>query len=124
MRELALEATISFIEMCWSFDLELIPFVGVCLSSSSEVTPFGGVSRWLSLQAAPFGMSLERVWLEAMTGEAQTARIILSMAEGDGRLSSDQRPGISDCGSMVIFAEEQSEEGSGMKSLVSRNQWM
>jgi hypothetical protein len=48
----------------------------------------------------------------------------LSMAEGDGRFSSDQRPGISDCGSMVTFAEEYSEEGSGMKSLVSRNQRM
>jgi hypothetical protein len=105
MGELSLETTLSFVTVCRLSSLEVIPFVGACLSSS-EVTPFGRVSQWLSLQAAPFGVPLERTWSEATTGEAQTARIILSMAEGDGRFSSDQRPGISECGSMVTFAEK------------------
>jgi len=80
-----------------------------------EATPFARVSKWLSLEAVPFGVPLERALSEAITGQAQTAQMIRSIAEGDGRLCSDQRPGISDSGSTVTSAGEWSEEGPGTR---------
>jgi hypothetical protein len=50
-----------------------------------EATPFARVSKWLSLEAVPFGVPLERALSEAITGQAQTAQMIRSIAEGDGK---------------------------------------